>query len=476
MTRLFAKLLILFFAEQAVDPGTALIIVAVFVVVAIVLIILMALGVKRDRRKIQQATLNRDKLTPVVFDRLILSAFQKAAKRTKFALYYMQMADAASIITAFGQEVYDDAMDKLMIRLEKTFPWSVKICRYAEDAIAVFTTEPMQYKELREHAEYMAFEGKKVHTLAANLRFNIAFNIGVNEKNEFSPGPEEFWQNARIALNSAKKAGANTFAIYSAELTNRETEEYKFYQEIKQAIEDKEFELFYQPIVEIKSKAPIGYESLLRWNHKTLGVLAPTRYLKIMEQSGDINWVGIWAFEELVKQSLTWRHKNPARNLILTMNLSQKQLMNDKLAEEFRRIAKKHRVAHNDFCFEIADFDILGKTDNVKNNIMKLKQAGFMLAINSYGLEVNSIAILEKIDIDVVKLDKNFLLRAQENFLLSSVLTMLKRYTEKKNALIVAEGIETEEEAALAVKFELEYAQGYFFGRPESVTEIDRQE
>lgn len=462
----------LFLAEDTADPNTALIILIVFAAVSVVMIILMARGVKRDRKKIQQETANRDKLTPEIFERLIEAAYQRAGKRTRFTLYYLQLSDAANIAGAFGQEVLDDAVDKLMARLEKTFPWSVKICRYATDAVAVFTDEDMTHKEVREHAEYLAFEAKKTHVLAANLRFNMSFNMGVNDKNEFSKTAGEFWQNMRIALDSAKRAGQNTYQVYSAELMNRETEEYKFYLEIKQAIEDKEFELYYQPIVELKTKQPIGYESLLRWNHKTLGVLTPARYLKIMEQSGDINWVGIWAFEELVKQSLVWKSLNPSRKLILSMNLSEKQLLNDKLADELRRIAKKYRVSNNDFCLEIGEFVLFGRTDNVRNNIFKLKQAGFLVGINSYGLEANSIAMLEKIEIDVIKLDKDFLARTKDNFVLGGVMAMFKKYTEKKGAFIVAEGIENEEEAALASGFEIDYAQGYYFGMPKSVKEI----
>lgn len=466
------NLQMIFFTTFAIDNNTALLFMGIFIVVALVMIVFMIRGVKRDRKKIMQSLATKDTMSPQIFEQLIARAYEKAGKKTKFTLYFLRLIDVPDIVSAFGKDVYDDAVDKLITRLENTFPWSVKTCKYAQDTIAIFTGEPMTVKEIKDHAEYMAYEAKKVHVMAANLRFAMNFNIGVNEKNEFSKTPEEFWQNVTIALESAAKVGANTYAVYSAELTNRETEEYKFYQEIKRAIEEKEFELYYQPIVDIKTREPVAYESLLRWNHKTLGLLSPSKYLNIIEQSGDIIWVGIWAFEELVKQYVAMREKNPTKKIILAMNLSYKQLMSDTLINDFRRIAKKYHVTTDSFCFEINEIVNIERSDAFKNTVMKYRQAGFLIAVDSYGLESNSIALLEKIDIDVIKLDQDFLNRAENNFLLGNLMTMLYKYAEKKNAMLIEERIENEEQVKLAEKFGIPYGQGFYFGEPTAASKL----
>lgn len=466
------NLQMMFFQAFMIDYNTALLFVGIFIVVALVMIIFMIRGVKRDRKKIMQSLATKDTMSPEIFQQLIYRAYEKANKKTKFTLYYMKLIDVPDIITTFGKEVYDDAVDKLITRLENTFPWSVKTCKYAEDIIAIFTTEPMTVKETKDHAEYMAFEAKKVHVVAANLRFAISFNIGVNEKNEFNKTPEEFWQNVEIALEAAVKAGENTYAVYSSELTNRETEEYKFYQEVKRGIEEKEFELYYQPIVDLKTKEIVAYESLLRWNHKTLGVLPPSKYLNIIEQSGDIIWVGSWAFEELAKQYVVMSQKNASKKLLMAMNLSYKQVMSDTLINDFRRIAKKYHISADCFCFEINDLADINKNDAFKNTVMKYRQAGFLIAVDSYGLEANSLTLFEKMDIDVIKLDQDFLIRAENSFLLGNLMSMLNKYSEKKNTMLIEERVETEEQAKLAEKFGIRYGQGYYFGEPKSAAEL----
>ena len=232
------------------------------------------------------------------------------------------------------------------------------------------------------------------------------------------------------------------------------------------AIERKEFMLYYKPIVNLSDGEVYGAEALLRWEHKERGVLLPNQFLKVLEQSGDINWVGFWAFEELVKQAEEMKFKTPDNKLLFSMNLSPKQLINPVLAEELRRIIKRHRISPQDFCLEIIEFAMYEVNDVAVNNINDLKKIGFKIAIDNYGLEFSTLSIIEKLPVDIIKLDKRFLDSSREKLMLSSVLDMVVKYADERKILLVAEGIEEEEFLSYLKDKGIGYGQGYYFSKP----------
>lgn len=456
-----------------IDDGTAILFFGLFIVIAIVLIILLVHGAKKERQRFLMSNVKNEKMTKDIFDTVFNETFRKATKGTHFDLFQVEILDCDTFINMYGQEQLDDAIKKLIDRAEQIMPNGTRICRYSVNTFVMLLTEYYSIKELSNLGKMLMFEMNKMIVLAANLRLEMKTNMAIVEYNEFSRTSKQMWQNAKVALDAAKRNAPNQFVVFSAELSDHDSEEYKFYQEIKQAITDKEFELYYQPIVEVDTCRLYGFESLLRWNHKTLGVLSPGRFLHIMEQSGDINWVGFWAFEELVKQSNKWKAANPERRLLLTMNLSSKQLLNERIVDDMRRIVKKYHAEPKDFCFEVVEFAMFDKNDVSKNNIAKFRQAGFMVAIDNYSMESNSLAVLEKMDVDMIKLDKEFIANAKDNFIVSSIAIMLKKYAERTGALIVAEGIENINEISLVESFDIPYGQGYYFGKPKASVEFD---
>ncbi|MDE7084516.1 MAG: EAL domain-containing protein, partial [Clostridia bacterium] len=254
--------------------------------------------------------------------------------------------------------------------------------------------------------------------LLTRAKLNINVNLGIASNNEFSADAVSMLQNIELALVTARKGGLNKFVIYSEELAETQTEEYKHYQEIKTAIAEHQFTLFYQPIYDVNKNKPIAYESLVRWMHPTLGILTPFKFLPIMEQTGDINWIGSWAFEQLLRTQTKHYKEHPEDSeLIFSLNLSPKQLMYPHLAEEFRKIYKRFKIPAKNICMEIVEFSMFDKVPEVSSNILKLTQMGFRIAVDDFGLEMSSLKTLEGLQFDWVKLDRKFIEQAQDDFL-----------------------------------------------------------
>ena len=452
--------------EVNLKPGVAILITILIMLLCGGAIVLLYFGVKRDRARHINDKLKTGALNKEGFDEFLKKRFASANKNTHFTVFYIEINDAKPLIESFGEKQYNNAVAALEDRFYKLFPRGSRICNYEYDALVVYTEEDMDKKEISDMTQFCLMEGHKPIGLVTRVRLELDLNIGVCTYNSFSADFETFKQNLDLALATSKRTGLNRFTVYSADLMGSDTEEFKYYQEIKQAIEDKEFTLYYQPIFDLNENKAIAYETLLRWNHKTLGVLSPAKFLTIMEQSGDINWVGAWAFEQMVMTYVNHRDRSND-GVIFTMNLSPKQLMNPKLVEDFRRILKKHRVSAGEVGLEIVEFAMFDKVPQVKENIDHLIQSGFKIAVDDFGLEMSSLKMLENLQVSFVKLDKSFVDQSQDDFLIGGVVDALVGYAESKNFRIVAEGVEDEVTLEFLKERKIHCGQGYFFGKPQ---------
>lgn len=428
-------------------------------------IVLLFFGIRRERRRYISNKLKKGTLDKEGFDEFLKKRFASANKNTRFTVFLVEINDARALIESFGERQYRNAVAALEDRFLKTFPRGSRICSYDYDSIMIYTEEDLNKKEVADIAAFCLMEGHKPIGMITRVKLELDLNVGVCSYNAFSADYEAFKQNLELALATSKRKGLNRFIVYSSELMGTDTEEYKYYQEIKQAIEDNEFTLYYQPIFDLQQNKPIAYESLVRWNHKTLGVLSPAKFLPIMEQSGDINWVGTWAFEQML---VTYtRHKEKSNDdIFFTMNLSPKQLMNPKLVEDLRHILKKYRVNANEVCLEIVEFAMFDKVPQVAENIERLTQSGFKMAIDDFGLETSSLKMLDNLQVQYVKLNKSFVEQSQDDFLIGGVVDALVGYAENENIRIIASGVEDDVTVEFLKERKIHCGQGYIFGKP----------
>lgn len=450
------------------DTGVYILLVALFVVFCVVAIVFLIFGIKKDRNRIIAEKYKIKQLDRVGFEDMLKHKYEIARDDTHFTAMLLHVNDVSNMKTSLGERQVKKLIEVLKERLIRVIPHGSKICEYDDDRIALYIEEHMDNIGMTNVATMCITECNKPITLLTRARINLNVNMGIVCNNEFSPDAVTFLQNLEIALVTSQKGGLNKFAIYSEELAEMQTDEYKHYQEIKTAIAEKQFTLFYQPIYDLNANKVIAYETLLRWNHPELGVLTPDKFLPIMEQTGDINWIGGWAFEELLRRQTKHIKEHPEdANLIFSLNLSPKQLMYPHLAEEFRKIYKRFKIPAKCICMEIVEFAIFDKVPEVSSNILKLTQMGFKIAIDDFGLEMSSLKMLEDRQFDWVKIDRKFIEQAQDDFLIGGVVETLVGFAEQKNFSVVAEGVEDEVVRDYIKGLKIGYGQGYYYGKPQ---------
>lgn len=455
------------FLVKGLQDGVAYLLVALVFILSVVAIVFLIFGIKKDRNRLLAEKYKIKELDRLAWDEMLKHKYAVAAEDTHFSAMYIQLHDGEQLKSSFGERQYKHIITTLRDRLIRVIPHGSKICDYDFDCIAVFMEEDLDVKAITNIATMTIMECNKQITLLTRAKIKPDVNVAVVSNNEFSPSAEMMSQNLEIALANAKKSGLNTYAVYSEELAEKQTEEYKQYKEIKTAIESNQFTLYFQPIFDIGKNKVYAYETLVRWNHPELGVLSPSHFLPIMEQTGDINWVGVWSFEQMLKAQTQHLRMHPEdEDLVFSFNLSPKQLMYPSLAEDMRKVYKKFKIPAKNICLEIVEFAIFDKVPEVSSNILKLTQMGFKIAIDDFGLEMSSLKMLENLRFDWVKIDRKFIEQAQDDFLIGGVVETLVGFAKHKGFEIVAEGVEDEVILDYIKGLNINFGQGYYFGKP----------
>ena len=452
--------------ELNLQPGVAVFLVILFFIICLAAIYFLYRGIRKDKARFLAEKYKINELDGAVFEQMIAHAYSIADDDTHFSVMLVNIDDLAAVSVSIGEKQVKRVMMTVKERLIRAIPHGSKIS-CGDGQFMVFIPEDLDHLAMTNIATITIKELTKPITLISRAKIALSVNIGIAANNEFSADAVELLQNVRIALSNSQKEGVNLFSIYSRELAERQTEEYKRYQEIRGAIDEKQFILYYQPVYDLATNKVAAYETLVRWNHPTLGVLTPDKFLPIMEQTGDVNWLGIWSFEQMLKDFTKYQGKRGAdRNIVFSFNLSPKQLMYPRLADEIRRIQKKYSIPADKICLEIVEFSIFDKVPEVSVNIARLTQAGFKIAIDDFGLEMSSLKLLENINFDWIKLDKKFIDQSKDDFLIGGVVNTLVGFAAEKHCKIVAEGVEDEIIYNYVKQLKIDYGQGYYFGKP----------
>lgn len=399
-------------------------------------------------------------------DKVLEEKVSKRIGRQSFTLFDIEIEGSAEIKKTFGDYQFERVVKGLVQKIKAIFAATARIATDGEGKVRVFTAQKLNLSAINDICKLLLFEIKKPIKLVGQMRVDLAVNMGVARFPESGRTYKEITSNLELALEVSKREGLDKYLIYDKALGSLDSEEYRHYREIKEAIQKKDFVLYYQPMIDFSDKEVFGVEALLRWNHKERGVLPPSEFLRVMEQSGDISWVGLWAFEELIKQAEEMKLKTPDNKLLFSMNLSPKQLLYPSLAEELRRIIKRHRVNVPDFCLEVSEYGLYQDNDIANTNIVDLKKAGFKIALDNYGLEFSTLSALEKLPIDMIKLDRRFIEESRSNLMLASVFEMVVKYSAERDLTLVAEGVENQEVLKYIENKGVTRGQGYMFSHP----------
>lgn len=455
---------------NSMNDGAAIVLTFVALIVTILLGVLFYFLIRRNILKDKEASevIVENALTKNQITDSITNYIKKVDRFGAFSLLYIDIDGFADLNDVFGRETCDQMLKEAASRILRVLPYKASLARYQNDEFLVFIKDEDNKARLEKIATQINEIINNPYQVLIGESIRLSASIGVVTYPIAGSSFDELYNNLLLTTYVSKRDGGGRFTSYYSSISEEETSNMEYFQEVKGAIQRNEFTLYYQPIVNLTDGSLNGCECLMRWNHPEKGVQSPATFLKVLEQSGDIAWVGRWGLEEMIKIHNDMASKFQEIKLRFSLNLSTKQLLDPELANSFISIINKAQAKPEDYMLEVSDFMMLEKIAVVKTNIYKLKDFGFKIAVDGFELDGQSVQAIQRSPIDVIKLGRSFLKDIENNFMKERLLEILVKFASDNNKTIISEGVENVEVAKYVKDQNVFLEQGYLFGKPMS--------
>ncbi|WP_246754744.1 EAL domain-containing protein [Rhizobium lusitanum] len=298
----------------------------------------------------------------------------------------------------------------------------------------------------------------------ANREIILTASVGLTSWVDQQENAAGMLSDAELAMYRAKRAGGNRVEPFQPAFRSFGTDRLQLETDLRRAVERKELSLVYQPIVRLEDAEVAGFEALMRWEHPKRGNIPPTEFIPIAEASDIIGPLGMFAMEQATNDLMAWQRQTGDLPLFVSINLSSVQLLNNELYDDIRALLAKTHCDPSRIKLELTESQVMENPEQARLVLDKLREAGIGLALDDFGTGYSSLAYLTRFPFDMIKLDKAMVRDESDKkaILLRSVISMAREL----NMRVVAEGIESEEDALELAKIGCTYGQSFIFGPP----------
>ena len=281
-------------------------------------------------------------------------------------------------------------------------------------------------------------------------------------------------KSADTAMYAAKNAGRGTYRFFQAKMSETAAQRVDVESCLRQALPNRELSLHYQPKVDVKSRTTHGYEALLRWNNPRLGLVSPVKFIPIAEDAGLIVDIGYWVIDECCRQIAAWQAAGHGLKEV-AINVSAHQLRGGKLAAQIAEACRRHGIPTAALEAELTESVVMSDPRQAAEIFQELRTLGVRVAIDDFGTGYSSLAYLRRLPIDVLKIDRSFVMDADKEEDDAEIVRTILALGKTLKLDTVAEGVETEAQALLLEEAGCDIFQGYLFSRPLPVHEIEQR-
>jgi diguanylate cyclase (GGDEF)-like protein/PAS domain S-box-containing protein len=280
--------------------------------------------------------------------------------------------------------------------------------------------------------------------------------------------------NAERALGEAKREGGSRVALYTGAMSKQKAPDpVALDTDLRRALERDEIEVHYQPIIRLKDGAIAGFEALLRWRHPQTGMIRPDEFVAHAEQSDLIVNLGRQALRQAAKDLSRWQQFFPSRPpLYVSVNVTWRQIADEGFARELGAILKRSGLAKDTLRLEVTESAVMAGAEAAEAGLKRLKAMGASLAIDDFGTGNSSLSQLARLPFDTIKIDRSFMTSVRQDAAGPKVLASILSLAHELKLAVVAEGIETDEDATLLRSLGCEQGQGFLFGAPMPAAQI----
>jgi len=422
------------------------------------------------RNKVQLTHLvQHDSLTNLPNRNLFLDRLQQAISKAHqhhrlVAVLFLDLDRFKSINDSLGRTAGDQLLQQLSERFKKTIREGDTIARFGGDEFVILLDDFDSDNSLSLIAQ------KILNSLAIPFEIKgheifISASIGISMYPTDSDNPSQLIENADMAMDKAKKSGGNCCEFYTTEINNGVIEKLSIETGLRSALELDQFELHYQPLMDLRNRHIDGAEALLRWHHPKKGMVRPDQFIPVAEESGLIIPIGAWVLKQACIQCKKW-HRQGLTDLKISVNLSVRQFRDNNLVNMITEALQVADLKPSYLTLEITESSIMDNAKDTIKNLHLLRNAGIHLSIDDFGTGYSSLAYLKRLPIDTIKIDRSFVQEIDTNSDDRSIVQAIIAMGHSMNINIVAEGVEKIEHLNFLNEQHCDAVQGYLISKP----------
>ncbi|MBC8157535.1 EAL domain-containing protein [Armatimonadetes bacterium] len=424
-----------------------------------------------NKEKVAEAKINRlayyDPLTDLpnrAYFAQLMETMITEKKLEKFALLFIDIDNFSAVNESLGHSCGDQILCNISEILKKQMVFGNELVRFGGDEFVIVVKNVVSNAQLKAYVEQILKEFQKPFEIGGE-NFHITLSMGISTYPFDGETAEKILKHADIALNNVKAHGKNGYKLFSFELDESVAKRLKLERDLRKAVENKEFELFYQPKFDIGRNQVLGYEALLRWHHPKRGLVSPLEFIPVAEETGLIIPIGEWVIQKAAEQLYYWQQQGHAE-LTIAVNLSARQFKDERLVDRFRQIRKTTGVDLTKLELEITETTALYDIQYAINVLRELKELGLKISLDDFGTGYSSLNYLTQLPIDHLKIDKSFLKNTIEQKSGEQIIRSVIGLAHACNLKVVAEGVETRGQLDFLRDEKCDMIQGFYISRP----------
>ena len=407
----------------------------------------------------------------LILDRVEQMLVRSRRHQAPVAALSVNLNNFKSVNETFGHGAGDELLQAVAARLDGVVRNVDALGRLGGDEFVVVTEELslMAGPELIAERLLEALEEPfKLAGSEARLTVTASIGIAIGDRST----AEELLHDADIAMYRAKWDGKNRHVVFESEMQDAIQTRMELEMDLRDAIENDEFFLVYQPTFDLRDMSPTGVEALIRWKHPTRGVVAPNDFIPLLEETGLICQIGKWVLQKACRQGAAWRQAG--HSIGMAVNVSGRQLDTDELLTDVKDALSESGLDPGALTLEITETTLMRNAEETARRLSAIKALGVRLAIDDFGTGYSSLAHLQQFPVDALKIDRSFVARLTENPEGETLIHTLVQLGKALSIETLAEGIEHQRELSLLQDEQCDSGQGFFYARPLDVEATER--
>ncbi|MHC5858676.1 two-component system response regulator [Nostoc sp.] len=428
-----------------------------------------------SRQKLQSQLLDialHDSLTGlpnrVLFIRRLENALNRAKQESsyQFAVLFLDCDRFKVVNDSLGHLVGDELLIGIACRLQACLIPIDALARLGGDEFGILLENITDINIAIQVAEQILQQLSLAFKLS---RYEVFMNasIGISWGNKDYDRPEYLLRDADTAMYRAKAQGRGKYHVFNPAMHQEAIQLLELENDLRRAVERQEFLVYYQPIVSLNTGMISGFEALVRWRHPIRGLVSPTEFIPVAEETGLINAINTWVLQSACHQLSIWQHfPVTPEPLTMSVNLSARLFLQPNFVQQIDRIIYENKIDPAYLELEITESVIMENSQAIKIILQQLKQRKIKLIMDDFGTGYSSLSYLHSFPFNALKIDQSFVKRMQENKENMGLVPAMIGIANSMGMSAIAEGVETEEQLAQLRSLNCNFAQGYLFSKP----------